>query len=103
MKQGICALCKKETYHLNKHHVSYFPEIIISVCGECHYDIHNNRRDKGLFCPPKEEIYDFYKKEIIYLDNNTIKLIDKIGDVLNFKTRARVVAMLVRNYMEELK
>jgi hypothetical protein len=36
---GICR-CKE--LPLIKHHISYFPEIVVKICKDCHDDIHNS-------------------------------------------------------------
>lgn len=38
-KTGIC---RCNDLKLIKHHISYFPEIIIKICNDCHDDIHSS-------------------------------------------------------------
>jgi hypothetical protein len=39
-KQGHCALCNTYTEHLERHHISYKPEVTIDLCHQCHFLCH---------------------------------------------------------------
>jgi len=36
-------ICNCKSLVLVKHHISYFPEIMIKICSDCHYDIHHSK------------------------------------------------------------
>jgi len=37
---GCCELCSKSSNRLERHHISYKPEITCHLCHECHFKIH---------------------------------------------------------------
>ena len=39
-KPGRCALCPKNVEHLERHHISYRPEITVDLCHDCHFTTH---------------------------------------------------------------
>lgn len=39
-KKGHCSLCKRFCNKLEAHHIKYSPEIVISLCHECHHKVH---------------------------------------------------------------
>jgi len=39
MKSG-CPLCGKEAVEVDKHHVSYCPEVSVKLCDSCHRKVH---------------------------------------------------------------
>lgn len=52
--KGICQICEKNSRIVN-HHISYFPEIIITLCDSCHSIFHHY----DILCPPEQDYY-FY-------------------------------------------
>jgi len=39
-KPGYCKLCNTYTPHLERHHLSYKPEVTIDLCHSCHFLCH---------------------------------------------------------------
>tara|TARA_B110000467_G_scaffold114569_1_gene105077 strand:+ start:839 stop:1096 length:258 start_codon:yes stop_codon:yes gene_type:complete len=65
---GQCHICKyshknKSLFH--RHHITYFPENIITVCETCHWNIHHAwiKYDLIKFTPPKGDAKKFYGGE----------------------------------------
>ena len=39
-KKGVCELCGSFEDHLEKHHISYKPEVTRRICHHCHFTAH---------------------------------------------------------------
>lgn len=59
-----CEICSKES-QLIKHHISYFPEELISICQRCHYNIHKRckKSNTTYLKPPKGHATLFYSRK----------------------------------------
>ena len=68
-----CALCGT-TRQLQQHHISYDPEIIITVCRECHRKLHKHGVGRGTD-KYSISLEDFQKEvEIQKLGENSISI-----------------------------
>ena len=63
-QQKKCYCCDKLSNHWTPHHISYFPEIIVNVCGDCHKTIHFAYRH--YLKPPIADGKLFYKYNYRY-------------------------------------
>jgi len=60
---NICRLCFVETLNIDKHHISYFPEIIEFVCKHCHGALNQNKMFIGSWIQyTLQDYYKFHKK-----------------------------------------
>jgi len=44
MRSGCCSLCGKQTRHLEGHHESYAPDVLVMLCHLCHHTRHFDPR-----------------------------------------------------------
>lgn len=62
-----CELCDSESDWLDEHHVSYEPEETITVCRDCHADIHNTNKYPDLK-PDVEDLSEYYNRHELHVD-----------------------------------
>lgn len=92
----VCYACKQShnSSMIIKHHISYFPEIIVPVHRSCHTKIHAGRKYQDLK-PSKEEVKRFYGQsygkhgKIIVIDISKESLLKLKHKAVDNKTSLR--------------
>lgn len=77
-KSGACKLCLTHTEHLERHHISYKPEITIDLCHQCHFTAHffpnRLRRDQKLLLLEKRFNHAHALALLALYENNPVSL-----------------------------
>lgn len=63
-KGGMCGLCFTFASHLERHHISYHPEVTIDLCHNCHFKATFNPRAFNQ-CQLRILLSPLYKHETI--------------------------------------
>jgi hypothetical protein len=60
MSDSVCYICRSDV-SLVEHHLSYFPEVTVDVCSDCHNIIHDSSDRLSRFEPDNPRPYRYHK------------------------------------------
>ena len=79
-RNQLCERCHISEWAV-KHHISYFPEIIIKLCKKCHYIIHKSKS------PENDDLKKYDKDDSRFFYDYTRKGFGKLDDTASREIR----------------